>query len=108
MPAGQDEGARVDLGCDAAAGVPSSGVESLGVTEGSAVEDAGEAAVPAAACLVDAEMERALNVVGRVIEAWRRPEARRRQVLQIMVVWQSTVRRRIRGRSCRLARGSEV
>jgi hypothetical protein len=69
-----------------AATVPSTmGVESFGVVRGSA----GDAAAGAAACLDDAEMERALKAAGTAagLEAALRlvrPEARRRQVLQIM------------------------
>lgn len=74
----------------AAAG-PSTGVESFGVVEGCAVAEAGEATVPADACLEDAE-----TMKGRMAEeekeaeetgaAWRKlsAEARRRQVRQIM------------------------
>jgi len=91
VPAGQEEGGRVGFVWEVA-GVPSSGVESLGVVEGSAVEDAGDAALVAAACRVEAEMEKALNAEGTAAEetGCRRAEARRRQVLQIMVNWWTT------------------
>jgi hypothetical protein len=85
VPAGQEDGGRVVVVEVCAAAVPSMGSESFGVVRGSA----GDAAAGAAACLDDAEMERALKAAGTAAgldAALRlvRPEARRRQVLQIM------------------------